>query len=79
MNSRLGNIRDQSLQEIWESERAEDARDRISRLECPTCWVECEAYRDIAKGVGERLRLLAYVALDKRNLGLKPYPSLLMM
>lgn len=79
MNSRLGNIRDKSFIEIWESERAEDARDRISRLECPTCWVECEAYRDIAKGVGEKVRLLADVALDKRNLGLRPYPSLLMM
>jgi MoaA/NifB/PqqE/SkfB family radical SAM enzyme len=79
MNSRLGNIREKPFSEIWASEKAEETRTRISELECPRCWVECEAYREIGRNLPEKLRMVITAVLDKRNLGLKPYPSLLMM
>ncbi len=47
MESKLGNIRDDPFSSIWTSSRAREARDTISKLQCPTCWVECEAYREI--------------------------------
>jgi MoaA/NifB/PqqE/SkfB family radical SAM enzyme len=79
MNSRLGNIREKPFSEIWASEKAEETRTRISGLECPRCWVECEAYREIGRTLPEKLGMVLTAVLDKRNLGLKPYPSLLMM
>ena len=79
MNSRLGNIREKPFLEIWNSEKAEDTRLRISELECPRCWVECEVYREIGRTLSEKVRILITTILDKRNLGLTPYPSLLMM
>ena len=78
MNSRLGNIRDKPFQEIWESEKAEETRTLVSELDCPRCWVECEAYREIGRTLQEKLGMFLTTVLDKRNLGLKPYPSLLM-
>lgn len=79
MNSRLGNIREEPFSAIWGSEKAEETRMRISELECPRCWVECEAYREIGRTLPEKLGMFLTTVLDKRNLGLKPYPSLLMM
>jgi MoaA/NifB/PqqE/SkfB family radical SAM enzyme len=79
MNSRLGNIREKPFSEIWESEKAAETRKRISELDCPRCWVECEAYREIGRTLPEKLGMFLTTVLDKRNLGLKPYPSLLMM
>ncbi|MCK4399750.1 radical SAM protein, partial [Candidatus Bathyarchaeota archaeon] len=79
MNSRLGNIREKPFPEIWGSEKAAETRMRISELECPRCWVECEAYREIGRTLPEKLGMFLTTVLDKRNLGLKPYPSLLMM
>ena len=78
MNSRLGNIRDEPFKEIWSSEKAEETRRRVSELDCPRCWVECEAYREIGRTLPEKLGLLLTAVLDKRNLGLRPYPSRLM-
>jgi len=43
----LGNVKDERLSRIWSSTAAGEARARISRGDCPGCWVECEAYRDI--------------------------------
>ena len=45
----LGNLRDEGLSKIWRSKAAGEARTRISRGECPECWVECEAYREIVR------------------------------
>ncbi len=78
MNSRLGNIREQPFQEIWGSEKAEETRKRVSELDCPRCWLECEAYREIGRTLPEKLGMLFTAVLDKRNLGLRPYPSRLM-
>jgi hypothetical protein len=78
MNSRLGNIREEPFQEIWASEKAEETRTRVSELDCPRCWVECEAYREIGRTMPEKLGMFLTAVLDKRNLGLKPYPSRLM-
>lgn len=55
MNHRLGNIYENKLHEILDSDSAQEAREKIQDLECPTCWVECEVYRDIRK---DRKRLL---------------------
>ncbi len=45
----LGNLRDEGLSKIWRSKAAGEARTRISKGECPGCWVECEAYREIVR------------------------------
>lgn len=47
MDTKLGNIREQSLNEIWYSTKAEKIREEIRQGNCPNCWVECETYRDI--------------------------------
>jgi MoaA/NifB/PqqE/SkfB family radical SAM enzyme len=47
LNDKMGNLRDQSFNDIWGSERAKIVRNKIKRLDCPKCWVECETYRDI--------------------------------
>lgn len=78
MNSRLGNIRNEPFQEIWASEKAEETRRRVAELDCPRCWVECEVYREIGRTLPEKLGMLLTAVLDKRNLGLRPYPSRLM-
>ena len=49
MDAKLGNIREESLTEIWLSDEAEEIREQIRRGRCPGCWVECEAYRDIKR------------------------------
>ena len=47
----MGNVREKSLREIWGSEEASEARRRVREGECPGCWVECEAFRDIHKDI----------------------------
>jgi MoaA/NifB/PqqE/SkfB family radical SAM enzyme len=49
MNHKLGNAYEVPLKEILASEETNNARDIISELQCPTCWLECEVYRDIKK------------------------------
>ena len=51
----LGNVKDEKLSKIWSSNAAGEARVRISRGDCPGCWVECEAYREIIR---DRIGLL---------------------
>ena len=43
----LGNVKDERLPKIWGSKAAEEARTRITMGDCPGCWVECEAFREI--------------------------------
>lgn len=59
LDERMGNVRERSLWEIWCSEEASEARHRVRNGECPGCWVECEAFRDIHRD----LRGLASTAL----------------
>jgi MoaA/NifB/PqqE/SkfB family radical SAM enzyme len=49
MDAKLGNIREKRLTEIWLSDEADEIREQIRRGQCPGCWVECEAYRDIKR------------------------------
>ncbi len=49
MNHKLGNIRDNSFQQIWTSEATDEARRLIRIQKCPSCWVECEVYRELIK------------------------------
>ena len=51
----LGNVKDEKLSKIWRSKAAGEARARISRGDCPGCWVECEVYRGI---INDKRRLL---------------------
>jgi hypothetical protein len=43
------------LSDIWSSAEAASARRRIAERDCPSCWVECETYREIKR---DRLGLL---------------------
>ncbi|MCB2172235.1 radical SAM protein [archaeon] len=49
MNQKLGNIYQNSLEDILASPSAWEAREIIQNLDCPTCWLECEVYRDLIK------------------------------
>ncbi len=48
MDENLGNIKKDSFREVWNSQKAIEARKNIKKLNCPHCWVECEAFKDIA-------------------------------
>ena len=56
MNHRMGNAFTTPLSEILSSEKAKEARRIIGCLGCPTCWLECDAFRDIPKDWGRLLR-----------------------
>jgi len=56
MNHLMGNAFETPLKEILSSDKAEEARRIIGRLGCPTCWLECDAFRDIPKDWGRLLR-----------------------
>jgi len=58
MNHKLGNIHENSLKDILSSPSAHEAREKIGKLECPTCWLECEVYRDIKKDWGRLLKAI---------------------
>ncbi len=49
MNHKLGNIYQNTLKDILSSPSSHEAREKIQKLQCPTCWLECDAYRDIKK------------------------------
>ncbi len=49
LDVRMGNALESSMEEIWGSEEASRARGMVGRGECPGCWVECEAFRDIRR------------------------------
>ncbi len=49
MNHKLGNAYETPLNEILASEETVMACGVINELQCPTCWLECEVYRDIRK------------------------------
>jgi MoaA/NifB/PqqE/SkfB family radical SAM enzyme len=51
MDERMGNAREAPLEAIWRSPEASEARRKVKRGECPGCWVECEAFRDIHKDI----------------------------
>jgi len=58
MNHKLGNIYQNTLEDILQSPSAHEARSIIEKLECPTCWLECEVYRDIKKDWGRLLKAM---------------------
>ena len=51
MNHKLGNAYSKlgRYAEAIVSEETRKACETISELQCPTCWLECEVYRDIRK------------------------------
>ena len=56
MNHKLGNIYQNTFEDILQSPSAHEARAIIEKLKCPTCWLECEVYRDIKKDWGRLLK-----------------------
>jgi len=49
LNLRMGNVRKEPLEHIWNSAEAQRARRMIRESLCPGCWVECETFRDIRR------------------------------
>ena len=46
-DKRIGNIRDSSFSDIWNSEERKRVAREINKLKCPQCWTPCEAYQTI--------------------------------
>jgi MoaA/NifB/PqqE/SkfB family radical SAM enzyme len=47
VNEKMGNVREEQLGDLWRTDLVSNIRESISRGDCPSCWVECEAYREI--------------------------------
>ena len=71
MDEKLGNIRDDKLNEIMNGEKAENVRGKVSNLACPLCWVECEAYRDILNDKIGLIETGLFALLDSQSLGFR--------
>jgi len=54
--SPMGNIYEEPLEEILASKEAQEARAVIQAGNCPGCWLECEAYRELRNDRGRLLR-----------------------
>ncbi len=50
MNHNLGNAYETPLKDILTSEETSTVCEVIGELKYPTCWLECEVYREIRKG-----------------------------
>ena len=70
MDAVLGNIRETPMEEIYMSPGASDARRAINDLECPNCWVECEAFRDINRDTRGSVSTALKALLDASTLGI---------
>lgn len=51
VDRKLGNIRKDGLNQIWDSKNAQQIQQEIKKGTCPNCWVECETYRSIYENV----------------------------
>lgn len=56
LGTKLGNIREQALEDIWLSKSAEAIRQDIAAERCH-CWTECEAVPSLQRGLPAALRL----------------------
>jgi MoaA/NifB/PqqE/SkfB family radical SAM enzyme len=67
MDDKLGNIRENSFESIWNSKKAEEVRKNVGKLQCQTCWLECEVYREINKNKIElgKTYLQSLVGMDR--------------
>jgi len=54
--SPMGNIYEEPLEEILASKEAQEARAAVQAGNCPGCWLECEAYRELRNDRGRLLR-----------------------
>lgn len=43
----VGNVKTQSVADIWQSPAYQEQRNRIARWECPTCWLSCYAENNL--------------------------------
>ena len=71
VGDRLGNVRESTLEEIWSSATTERARKKIKEGECPGCWVECEAFRDVNKNKLRLLEAALKALLGKSSYGIR--------
>ena len=70
VNEKMGNVREELLGDLWRTDLASNIRERISRGDCPGCWVECETYREIHRdriGLG---RTALSALIHPKDLGL---------
>ncbi len=70
VDEKMGNVRKEQLADLWWTDVASSIREKISRGDCPGCWVECEAYREIHRdriGLG---RTVLSALIHPKNLGL---------
>jgi MoaA/NifB/PqqE/SkfB family radical SAM enzyme len=70
MNTVLGNIRETTMEEIYLSPGASEARRTIDAHGCPSCWVECEAFRDINRDTMGSVSAALRALLDASTLGI---------
>ena len=47
VDKKIGNIRKQTLAEMWDLLEVKNLQKAIRKGKCPNCWVECETYRRI--------------------------------
>jgi MoaA/NifB/PqqE/SkfB family radical SAM enzyme len=70
LDERMGNVREQSLGEIWDSEEASEARVKVRNRECPGCWVECETFRDINRDLKGLASTVLWALLHPETAGI---------
>jgi MoaA/NifB/PqqE/SkfB family radical SAM enzyme len=47
----VGNVKEESVLNIWKSKKMRKARRRIRHLDCPGCWFPCHIETSITKGL----------------------------
>ncbi len=70
VNEKMGNVREEHLGELWWTDAASNIRERISRGDCPGCWVECETYREIHRDRTGLGRTALNALIHPKDLGL---------
>ena len=70
VNEKMGNVREERLGGLWWTDITLGIRERISSGECPGCWVECEAYREIHRDRMELGRTALNALVHPKDLGL---------
>ncbi len=66
-----GNVRDNTLREIWYGGKADEIRKRIRRKQCPSCWLSCFAEDNIRFSVMGCIRNAGYFLRKTKRLFLK--------
>ena len=71
VNEKMGNVREEQLGDLWRTDVASSIREKISRGDCPGCWVECETYREIHRDRIWLGRTALRALIHPKDLGVK--------